>query len=69
MVFNISFVVLKKLIPPIKVYNLEGSIFKWANEKRLMIDHRDRKTIYAHPFSTIWSKFLFEDLRREIPEP
>ena len=51
----------------VNVYNLEGSLFKWANEKRAMIDQQGKKTIFCHPYSTIWGKFLDSDLRKWTP--
>ena len=34
----------------IKAWNLEGSIFKWANEGRRMMDLNEKPTIFAHLF-------------------
>eukprot|EP00794_Sanderia_malayensis_P014218 gene14218-15701_t len=47
-----------------EVFNLEGSIFKWANEKRDMVDMHGNKTIYCHPYSLVWGKFLDSQLRK-----
>ncbi|ELT98614.1 hypothetical protein CAPTEDRAFT_190830 [Capitella teleta] len=56
--------------PPAEIYNLEGSIFKWANENRgNMVDGKDRPTKFVHPFSPIWGKVLFSHLRRDKMEP
>lgn len=55
--------------PPVSAYNLEGGLFKWANENRPMTDHKNRPTIYAHPYSAIWGKWLNYNLRRSTPEP
>ncbi|KAL5015833.1 hypothetical protein ScPMuIL_005422 [Solemya velum] len=49
------------------VYNLAGSLFKWANEGRSMQDLDNKTTVYAHPFTPMWSKFLDKNLRREHP--
>ena len=38
------------------VYNLEGSIFKWANENKPLTDHQDQPTLKVHPYSF---KFAF----------
>lgn len=51
----------------IELYNLEGSIFKWANEGKPIIDKNGKETIYVHPYNTIWGKFL-EVKRRIYPE-
>ena len=48
----------------IRVYNLEGSLFKWANERRPMVDKYGEKTIFCHPYSIIWGKFLDVSLRK-----
>ncbi len=40
-----------------KVYNLEGSIFKWANEGRLLV--QDKVTVHkVHPYNAHWGKLL-----------
>ena len=39
------------------VYNLEGSIFKWANEGR-PVYQGDRQVNVVHPFDSKWRKFL-----------
>ncbi|EDV25506.1 uncharacterized protein TRIADDRAFT_55664 [Trichoplax adhaerens] len=36
------------------IYNLEGSIFKWANEGRKMVNKFNDFTIYVHPYNLIW---------------
>ena len=38
----------------ISVYNLEGSIFQWANEGRSLSTVRGEATQSCHPFSTMW---------------
>ncbi|GAB1606521.1 uncharacterized protein LOC106877608 [Argonauta hians] len=52
-------------IPNISVYNLEGSIFKWANERRPLYKENNEKTEYAHPYSSVWGKLLDSELRKE----
>lgn len=39
------------------VYNLEGSLFQWANEGRLIFKD-DCPTQLVHPYDTIWGKLL-----------
>jgi len=41
------------------VYNLEGSIFKWANEGRPLVGP-DGPTTNVHPFNRKWGKLLDE---------
>ncbi|XP_071946587.1 uncharacterized protein [Antedon mediterranea] len=43
--------------------NMEGSIFKWGNEKRPMVDDQDEITVMVHPFSPVWGKLLFKEIR------
>ncbi|KAI8504959.1 hypothetical protein Bbelb_170680 [Branchiostoma belcheri] len=43
---------------PISIYNLEGSLFKWANEGRAMEDSEGKKTTLAHPYSSVWGRLL-----------
>ena len=38
----------------LKVYNLEGSIFKWANETRTIVDVKGQPTKFVHPYSRLW---------------
>ncbi len=47
----------------IKAYNLEGSLFKWANEGRPMVNSEGVKTIHAHPYSVVWGRLLHRALR------
>lgn len=47
----------------IELYNLEGSIFKWANEGKPITDKNGQETIYVHPYNIIWGKFLNADRR------
>ncbi len=42
-----------------KVYNLEGSIFKWANEGRPLV-HEQTTVHKVHPYNTSWGKLLHE---------
>lgn len=44
------------------VENLEGSIFKWANEGR-PVQTDAGLTSQVHPFSPVWGKLLRKDLR------
>ncbi len=43
----------------IEVYNLEGSIFKWANEGRPLVQEQT-KVYKVHPYNTKWGKLLEE---------
>ncbi len=43
------------------VYNLEGSIFKWANEGRLVYQE-DRQVHVVHPYNSKWRNFLDRNL-------
>ena len=47
-----------------EIYNLEGSIFKWANEGRHIVDDKGLDTKMVHYYDRIWCKFLNEDLRQ-----
>ena len=51
----------------VKVHNLEGSLFKWANEKRPMVDKQGNHTVFCHPYNLIWGKFLDGSLRKWNP--
>ena len=43
-----------------QVYNLEGSIFKWANEDRELVSN-EGPTKFVHPYSNIWGQTLDKD--------
>lgn len=48
------------------VFNLEGSLFKWANEGRPV--HRGPQQVRSvHPFDEDWGELLDESLRSEPP--
>ena len=49
------------------IYNLEGSIFKWANEGKDLEDNKGRKTVYVHPYNIVWGKLLNAELRSSEP--
>jgi Rhodanese-related sulfurtransferase len=48
----------------IELYNLEGGLFKWANEDKPIVNSKDIDTKYVHPYSVIWGKFLNTDRRK-----
>ncbi len=45
-----------------KVYNLEGSIFAWANEGR-PVYRGDERVHFVHPYDRVWGKLLKKVLR------
>ena len=49
------------------LYNLEGSIFKWANEGRELEDHRGVRTVVVHPYNAVWGRLLNAELRSYEP--
>ena len=40
------------------IYNLEGSILKWANERKDLEGQQTRKSVYVHPYNIVWGKLL-----------
>jgi 3-mercaptopyruvate sulfurtransferase SseA len=50
-----------------RVANLEGSLFRWANEGRPMF-HEDRPTVRVHPYDERWGLML-ESPYRATAEP
>ena len=46
-----------------ELFNLEGSIFKWANEGKELVDCNNEKTQYCHPYNYVWGKLLESKLR------
>ena len=59
--------VYREMKSKIMIYNLEGSIFKWANEGKDLEDNRGKKTIVVHPYNLIWGKLLNAELRSSEP--
>ncbi|CAL1547774.1 unnamed protein product, partial [Lymnaea stagnalis] len=51
--------------PVPEIYNLAGSIFQWANERRPMVDKHGNPTQYAHPYSSFWGRLLDASLRKK----
>lgn len=49
------------------VYNLDGSIFRWANEGRPV--YRDERRVRAvHPYDAVWGRLLDKELHAYEPE-
>ena len=47
-----------------EVYNLEGSIFAWANEGQPVYRGKERVKV-VHPYDKIWGRLLKKSLRKE----
>nr|XP_054748800.1 uncharacterized protein LOC129254365 isoform X1 [Lytechinus pictus] len=54
----------KEKCPRIRVFNMEGCLFKWANEGRQMVDGRGNITEFVHPYSIMWGQLISKDIRR-----
>ena len=52
----------------VNAWNLEGSIFKWANEKRPLVDMYEKPTKFAHPFNYTFGMFLQSKYRKWEPD-
>lgn len=48
----------------VSVYNLDGSIFKWANEDRKVVENDGEKTIFVHPYNHLFGLTLRKELRK-----
>ena len=48
------------------VYNLEGSLFQWANEDRPVFKD-DRPTMLVHPYDRRWGRLLKSRYRAQVP--
>ena len=48
----------------ISLYNLEGGLFKWANEDKTIVDPVGELTNFVHPYSAVWGKFLNQEKRK-----
>ncbi len=49
------------------VYNLEGSLFKWANEER-PIYKNNSPTSLVHPYNQVWGTLLKPKYRAQVAE-
>ena len=47
------------------VHNLEGSIFAWANEHRLLV-HGDDPVKTVHPYNAFWGRLLRDEARAPL---
>ncbi|XP_078080729.1 sulfurtransferase Alvin_2599-like [Mustelus asterias] len=50
----------------LKVYNLEGGLVKWANERKAIVDSENQPTSLVHPYSVMWGKLLEPEFRAKI---
>ena len=48
------------------VFNLDGSIFQWANEGR-PLEHSGKPAKTVHPYNNSMSKLLREEIRANVP--
>ena len=55
-----------KDVPTYKVYNLEGSLFKWANEDRPIVNVQKEAVLKVHPYNAVFGKLLRKDLRHDV---
>lgn len=51
-------------LPPFNVYSLEGSIFKWANENRPLVNSEGQMTRFVHPYNFIFGQLLNKEFRK-----
>ncbi|MBD2098345.1 rhodanese-like domain-containing protein [Trichocoleus sp. FACHB-591] len=51
-----------------QVYDLEGSIFQWANEARPLWQ-AEQPTTKVHPYNAQWSLLLKPEYRADLQEP
>uniref|UniRef100_UPI00398F85ED tRNA uridine(34) hydroxylase-like isoform X1 n=2 Tax=Pristiophorus japonicus TaxID=55135 RepID=UPI00398F85ED len=54
------------LCGPPKVYNLEGGLVKWANERKAIVDSQNQPTSLVHPYSAVWAPLLEPEFRARI---
>ena len=50
-----------------EVYSLEGAIFKWANERKDLVDPDGKDTDSIHTFDRFWGMLVDKELRRVDP--
>ena len=50
-----------------EVYSLAGAIFKWANERKDLVDPDGKDTDSIHTFDRFWGMLVDKELRRVDP--
>ena len=50
------------------VRNLDGSIFKWANERRPLVRGESEPVTKVHPYSAIWGRLLAPEARAPLAQ-
>ena len=45
------------------VYNLEGSIFKWANERKDLVEPSGQSTTLVNTVSPFWGLLVYKEMR------
>ena len=53
----------QELKPSMNVYNLEGSIFKWANERKDLVEPGGKSTILVNTVSPFWGLLVYKEMR------
>ena len=48
----------------VKVKNLRGGIFQWANERRTIRSSKGKGTNSVHPYNTVWGKWLKRHVKK-----
>lgn len=51
------------------VLNLEGSIFRWANENRPLVESNGRATDKVHPYNRVWGMLVDKSHRSSNESP
>lgn len=50
-----------------QVWNLEGSIFAWANEERPLVREDERPVSEVHPYDRSWGRLVLPEYRAALP--
>ena len=53
--------------PDLDVYNLEGAIFKWANERKDLVDANGNSTPMVHGVDRLRGTLVFKDIKKLGP--
>ena len=67
LIYNIDKNDIARMVPSsvkINFYNLNGSVFKWANEGKPLVNSGNLSTCFAHPYNAVWGKLLNKKLRK-----
>lgn len=53
-------------VSPVRLFHLEGGIFRWANEGGDLVSASGKPAARVHPYNSVWGRLLDEEKRGEL---